>query len=620
MGRTRTKLPPLLRATVSLFEKVEKNGLSGISNMIPEITYNNQRTYRSGKKAPDGIEIRFGSARPTEKVRELLKKYGFKFSEKQKIWYALDDETTRKFIAEFGSKELEVDTTVYEKLSFWAKVKSYAEYRKFYNSTEFFVKDEASNEALFYNNKRQLEKSHNPERLIGDKRLSFKKFYNKPVDETGEGDPESEAEDEGETDESGESEESENPDSELVEKLRSIADGMEKEIQKKLNPPISRQRPTARRQRITDSIRAEGFMLQDTQTLLYALANAYEDEMMDGYFLLERIRSKKEAALFLTYRNGYGKNEPSSWQFDNRKTEFDKIGITSLENWKEAIKQADHLIEIHSEGFSQSKNEQERKIQEAESKLVGKKIPGFFPTPAALIEKMIRLADLKPGITVLDPSAGKGDILDAVKRHLVGENPTLAAIEIQYELREVLKLKGHLVIGNDFMEGEYPGFDRIMMNPPFENSQDAEHVQRAFTLLNHGGRLVAIVSEGPFFRQFKKDRVFREFLKQTDADVSEPIEAAFKNGFNQTGVRVRIVTIEKTAVTAKRQTMPPDQQSDLEMEAEAELEILKLRVELLRKKKEKGLSGIQHINRKKLLELEGLIWENQSMWEVLNYK
>jgi hypothetical protein len=57
--------------------------LEGIVKQRPEITYNNTRTYSNGSKAPDGIEIRFGSARPTLEVRDLYKAHGFKFSEKQ---------------------------------------------------------------------------------------------------------------------------------------------------------------------------------------------------------------------------------------------------------------------------------------------------------------------------------------------------------------------------------------------------------------------------------------------------------------------------------------------------------------------------------------------------------
>lgn len=40
-------------------------------------------------------------------------------------------------------------------------------------------------------------------------------------------------------------------------------------------------------------------------------------------------------------------------------------------------------------------------------------------------------------------------------------------------------------------------FDRIVMNPPFENGADIKHIEHARHLLKPGGRLVAICANGP---------------------------------------------------------------------------------------------------------------------------
>ena len=45
----------------------------------------------------------------------------------------------------------------------------------------------------------------------------------------------------------------------------------------------------------------------------------------------------------------------------------------------------------------------------------------LFPTPRPVIEQMLARANIQPGMTILEPSAGKGDIADAppdVKRDL----------------------------------------------------------------------------------------------------------------------------------------------------------------------------------------------------------
>ena len=47
-------------------------------------------------------------------------------------------------------------------------------------------------------------------------------------------------------------------------------------------------------------------------------------------------------------------------------------------------------------------------------------------------------------------------------------------------------------------------YDKIIMNPPFENGQDIDHIRHAYSLLNDGGRVVCIMSEGTFYRNDKK--------------------------------------------------------------------------------------------------------------------
>ena len=89
-------------------------------------------------------------------------------------------------------------------------------------------------------------------------------------------------------------------------------------------------------------------------------------------------------------------------------------------------------------------------------------------------------------------------------------------IEYNYTLGEILTAKGHHLIGRNFMEDDWTAiqYDRILMNPPFENGQDIDHVRRAFDFIKPGGRLVAIMSEGPFFRSEKKATDFREWLTE----------------------------------------------------------------------------------------------------------
>ena len=191
--------------------------------------------------------------------------------------------------------------------------------------------------------------------------------------------------------------------------------------------------------------------------------------------------------------------------------------------------------------------------------------------------------------------------MDALKAKY-GDTVNLSACEIHYELRELLTLKGYEIAGSDFLN-HLKVYDKIIMNPPFENGQDIDHVLHALMLLHKGGRLVAIMSEGVFFRNFKKEKEFRDKLFQVNAYISDRIQGAFKDAFNQTGVVVRIVVINQDGSLPEfSETEDEDDIEDqeeteteqLELEALAELELLKMELEL--KKKKQNLNGLGDIN------------------------
>jgi len=180
-------------------------------------------------------------------------------------------------------------------------------------------------------------------------------------------------------------------------------------------------------------------------------------------------------------------------------------------------------------------------IKAMERDLVGKKIDGYFPTPKPLAERLVDEADIKPGMRVLEPSAGKGSLVDAIKQ----AQPTadVTAIEPYSSLHDILKAKGHNPLREDFLEhkGQY---DRIVMNPPFENGQDIDHVRHAYDQLAPGGKMVAIMGEGGFFRGDKKATDFRDWLDNKGVSEKLP-EGSFKTSDNPTGVNTRMVTIDK---------------------------------------------------------------------------
>jgi len=128
--------------------------------------------------------------------------------------------------------------------------------------------------------------------------------------------------------------------------------------------------------------------------------------------------------------------------------------------------------------------------------------PQLFPTPADLADRMVEDADLKPGQNVLEPSAGTGAIIDAIRRKL-NHGTAITAVEINPTLAHRLAffdcLGADRVHPKDFLtcNGDLGQFDRILMNPPFANGQDIAHIRHALTMLKPGGRLVAICANGP---------------------------------------------------------------------------------------------------------------------------
>jgi len=97
-------------------------------------------------------------------------------------------------------------------------------------------------------------------------------------------------------------------------------------------------------------------------------------------------------------------------------------------------------------------------------------------------------------------------------------------------------------------------YDRIIMNPPFSNSQDIEHVQHAYDLLKPNGKLVAIMGEGAFFRSDKKATEFREWLDKVGGTSEKLPEGTFtdKSLMATTGVNARMVIIDKSVPTYSR--------------------------------------------------------------------
>lgn len=163
----------------------------------------------------------------------------------------------------------------------------------------------------------------------------------------------------------------------------------------------------------------------------------------------------------------------------------------------------------------------------------------FFETPQPLAARMVEWARINPGDTVLEPSAGKGAILSEIFK---AEPDAVYFCELQDENCATIKARFPAAIfcGNDFLKQENPVFDVIVMNPPFRNGQDIQHVRHAYSLLRSGGRLAAITSPA---WQYRQDRKFVEFRDWFTGDAEELEAGTFKK--SGTDIRTLLLTITK---------------------------------------------------------------------------
>ena len=122
----------------------------------------------------------------------------------------------------------------------------------------------------------------------------------------------------------------------------------------------------------------------------------------------------------------------------------------------------------------------------------------LFVTPDPVCRQMADLAELNDSDRILEPEAGTGAILRAIRE--VAPLVRCDAVELNAALAAHLRaaFPGVNVRCGDFLEYK-PGslWNKILMNPPFQHAQDIRHIQHALTQLESGGILTAVCLNGP---------------------------------------------------------------------------------------------------------------------------
>ncbi len=176
-------------------------------------------------------------------------------------------------------------------------------------------------------------------------------------------------------------------------------------------------------------------------------------------------------------------------------------------------------------------------------------IPNFYPTPQNLIRKMLEGINLEQICTILEPSAGKGDIVDYITNYIKSNEwkfryhkLNIDTIEIDSNLQHILKGKGYRVVHNDFLSFEtFKSYDLIIMNPPFSDGD--KHLLKALDLMKNGGHIVCLLNSMTIkhpFSNIRKDLMQR--LDELNANI-EFIPNAFIDAERTTAVEIALIKV-----------------------------------------------------------------------------
>ena len=158
-------------------------------------------------------------------------------------------------------------------------------------------------------------------------------------------------------------------------------------------------------------------------------------------------------------------------------------------------------------------------------------------TPEKVVNQLITLSGITATSKVLEPEAGIGSIADEAKK----VTPHVDCIEIAPSFRELLGLKGHNIIGEDFLVcSPQPRYDAVLMNPPF--SDECRHIRYAYDFLKPGGRLATVCCVRMTEPRNKKYADYWKWLEGQQFWFEDTAEQ-----FEMTGTCTKILVIEKPA-------------------------------------------------------------------------
>ena len=185
-------------------------------------------------------------------------------------------------------------------------------------------------------------------------------------------------------------------------------------------------------------------------------------------------------------------------------------------------------------------------LMHAERAVLTNPPPGFFPTPQDCALAMARRLGLRPGLAVLDPSGGSGNLLDACR--FLCPNASYETAERAPELGAILTAKGYRVLAEDMysLRAEGRQWDRIIANPDFTCAEDfRQTVEAVEHLLKPGGRYVGLVCALSLHHNDDLAGEFNRWLRSYDATVVRLGRDVFRRAARPANIPVARILIDK---------------------------------------------------------------------------
>lgn len=188
----------------------------------------------------------------------------------------------------------------------------------------------------------------------------------------------------------------------------------------------------------------------------------------------------------------------------------------------------------------------------------------FYPTPREVIRQMIQpfyaeIAGLNRTYStikgkVLEPSAGKGDIVDYLVEQRIVKADSVYCVESEQTLRDTLHGKNYQVVGTDFLEFDEPyDFQFVLMNPPFK--EGAKHLLHAWSILNDG-KIACVLNAETVRNPYTDERKRLKTLIDAFGEVKF-IGQAFIDAERKTSVETCIVWLTKESAKGTHEWLDP---------------------------------------------------------------